>query len=60
MILIVISFIFIFWLSCAACGLFILQTGMEPAPPALEGKNLNHWPTREVPLIHFQGRHLFC
>ena len=44
MILIVISFIFIFWLSCAACGLFIPQTGMEPAPPALEGKILTTGP----------------
>ena len=49
MILIVISFIFIFWLSCAACGLFIPQTGMEPAPPALEGKILTTGPPGKSP-----------
>ena len=26
--------------------------------PCIGRQNLNHWPTREVPLIHFQGRSL--
>ena len=30
------------------------QPGMEPVPqPAVEGRSLNHWTTREVPRSHF-------
>ena len=48
-----ISFIFIFWLCCAACGLSIPQPGMEPVAPALEGKILTTGPPGTFPrLIH--------
>ena len=33
-----------------ACGTLAPRPGIEPAPPALEGKSLNHWTTREIPL----------
>ena len=35
----------------AACGILVPQPGIDPAPPALEACNLNHWTTREVPRI---------
>ena len=31
-----------------ACGLFVPWSGIEPALPAVEGWNLDHWATREV------------
>ena len=39
-----------FWggVGLKAHGILIPQTGIEPIPPALEGKNLNHKTTREV------------
>ena len=43
------SFIYIFWLRCAACGNLVPGPGIEPMPRALEAQNLNHWTTREVP-----------
>ena len=46
--------IFLFWLSRRVCGILI------SIPPALEGQNLNHWTTREVPhWVYEQGIHLF-
>ena len=32
-----------------ACGILVSRPRIEPAPPALEAWNLNHWITREVP-----------
>ena len=32
-------------------GILVPQTGIEPKPPALEAQSLNHWTTREVPLL---------
>ena len=40
---------FIFWLYHTACGIFVPQPGIKPAPPALEVLKLNHWTTKEVP-----------
>ena len=31
-----------------ACGIFISQPGIEPVPPAVEEKSLNHWTSREA------------
>ena len=36
-----------FWLCRAACR--TSQPGIEPVPPAVEARSLNHWTTREVP-----------
>ena len=42
---------FTFQLHWGACGILVHRTAVEPAPPALEAQNLNHWTTREVPLF---------
>ena len=34
------------------CEIFVPLLAIEPAPPAVEGQNLNYWMTREVPGIH--------
>ena len=46
----------VYFLSCfiwpripAACGILVLQPGIEPMGPALETQSLNHWIIREVP-----------
>ena len=31
-----------------ACGSLLSQPGIEPTPPALEARSLNHWTAREV------------
>ena len=42
--------LFILWIfGCKVCGILVPQPGMEPTPPALEGKNLNHVTAGEVP-----------
>ena len=47
-------FCFMFWfLGHKAYGFLAPRTGIEPAPPALEGKVLNHWTAREVPVFAF-------
>ena len=33
--------IYIFWPRHAACGIFVLQRGIEPASPAVEAQSLN-------------------
>ena len=36
-------------LSCfKACGIFVSQPVIEPMSPALQGRFLNHWTTKEV------------
>ena len=40
---------FRFWPCRDACGILVPRPGMEPAPPAVEARGLNHWTTREVP-----------
>ena len=42
-------FIYLFWLRHSACGILVPRPGIEPAPPAVEAQNLNHWTIREVP-----------
>ena len=36
--------------SCAACRILVPQPGIEPVPPAVEARSLNHWTAREVPI----------
>ena len=38
---------------CAACENLVPCPGIKPTPSALEAQNLNHWTTREVPLLYF-------
>ena len=44
-----VTFSFFFWLRCMACGILVPQTGIKPAPPALEAQSLDHWTPGEVP-----------
>ena len=44
---------FFFWPRPTACGILVSQPGMEPKPPALEARSLNHWTVREVPKRYF-------
>ena len=39
----------IFWHCRMACRTLVPQSGVEPAPPAVEGRSFNHWTPREVP-----------
>ena len=41
--------VFLFWLRRAAYRILVPQPGIEPVPPAVEARSLNHWTTREVP-----------
>ena len=38
-----------FWLHLMASGILALQSGIEPAPPVLEARILNHWTMGAVP-----------
>ena len=44
---------FFFWLRRVACGILVPPPGLEPVPPAVEARNLNHWTLREVPRFLF-------
>ena len=44
-------FFFNFWPRCLACGILVPRPGIEPVSLALGAQSLNHWTTREVPLI---------
>ena len=37
----------------AACRILVPRLGVQPVSPELEAQSLNHWTTREVPLISF-------
>ena len=39
---------FFFFPHCVACGFLVPWTGIEPTPPAVEARSLNHWKAREV------------
>ena len=57
--IILISFFFFFltWPCHLACGILVPNLGSNPrTAPALEARSLNHWTSREVPvlLISFQ------
>ena len=40
-----------FYFCLVACGILVLQPGIEPGPLALEAQNFNHWTAGEVPLL---------
>ena len=44
---------FFFWPCHTACGILVPRPGIEPVPPAVEARGLNHWTTREVPIPRF-------
>ena len=44
-------FFTLWFFGLESCGILAPQTGIEPIPPALEGK-VNHWTTREVLATH--------
>ena len=43
--------LFYFWPHRTACGILVPRPGIEPVPPAVEARCLNHWTAREVPNI---------
>ena len=46
---------FFFFLPCrAACGILVPRPGIEPVPPAVGARSLNHWTTREDPTSLFK------
>ena len=40
-----------FWLHCPTCGILVPGPGIKLSPSALEAQSLNHWTTREVPIL---------
>ena len=38
--------LFFYW-PYMVCGILVLEPGIQPAPPALEGQGLSHWTTRK-------------
>ena len=43
--------LFFFFLSHrAACGIFVLQPGIEPRPSTVRARSPNHWTARESPV----------
>ena len=40
-----------FWPCHLECGILAPQPGIEPVPPALEARSLNHWTAREFPSV---------
>ena len=53
-------FCFMFWFfGREACGILTSRPGIEPAPPALEGRVLTTAPAREVPwMFYFRERNI--
>ena len=42
---------FSFWLHPAGCGILVPWPVIQPGPRAVAARSLNHWTTREVPII---------
>ena len=53
-------FFFNFWPHCTACGISVPRPGIEPMPPAVEARSLNHWTTREVLPAPFVEETVLC
>ena len=52
------TFLFFFFWSCrASCRILVPRPGIEPVPPTVEARSLNHWAAREflilLSLIHY-------
>ena len=45
-------FFFFSWPCRVACGIIVPRPGIEPVPPAVEARSLNHWTTGEVPYVY--------
>ena len=45
--------LFFFWPHDVARGILVLQSGIEPVPPAVEAWILNHWTAKEVPHLGY-------
>ena len=45
-------FFFFIWLHRVACGILVPRPGIEPVPPAVEERSVNHWTPREAPVTH--------
>ena len=43
--------LFIFWPHLIVYRISVPCPGIEPEPPALEAQSLNHWTTRELPML---------
>ena len=50
--------IYIFWSHHTACGIVVLQPGIEPVPPAWVAQSLNHRTTRKSEGHNFEGMSL--
>jgi len=54
------SFLFLFFFcQChLACGILVAWPGIEPMPPTVEARSLNHWASRKSPevLLSFGGK----
>ena len=46
-------FCFGFWLCHKACGILVPQPGIEAGPTEVTTVSLNHWTTREFPIVCF-------
>ena len=44
-------YVLVFWPRGEASGILAPRSGIEPEPPAVEARGLNHWTTREVSTI---------
>ena len=43
------TFVSFFFCQCySACGVLVAWPGIEPRPPAVEARSLNHWASRKV------------
>ena len=40
------------WPSHVACGILVLQPGIEPWPSVVKGQGVSHWTAREFPWIY--------
>ena len=40
---------FTYWLHCLVCGIFVLQSGIEPVSLTAEAQNLNQGTASEIP-----------
>ena len=49
-------FCFVFWPCRMACKILVPRPMIEPVPPAVEARSLNHWTAREVPPMPFVER----
>ena len=43
----------VFWPRGMAYRILVPRPGIEPAPPAVEARSLNHWTAREVPNLNY-------